>query len=71
MHLEIVWRNSEGRSPNLAKLERLVRDEYGSLYAVRRDGEVRTFELFAGCALRIHLSSGEHAWRQIQDSCRN
>jgi hypothetical protein len=50
MQLKIIWRNPEWVSHSRTKLERLVRDEYGSLFVVRRDGEIRTLELLSGGA---------------------
>jgi hypothetical protein len=45
MSLEIVWRNPESRPETNQRLERLVADDCGALYAVRSAEETTVFEL--------------------------
>ena len=45
MALEIVWRNPALRQETERWLERLMTDEYGVLYAIRSQHEIRMFEL--------------------------
>lgn len=50
MNLQIVWRNPELPAKTQSRLERLVVDEYGALYAIRCAEETRVFELLLGSA---------------------
>ncbi len=45
MALEIVWRNPASRPETHRRLECLVADDYGVLYAVRSADETTVFEL--------------------------
>jgi hypothetical protein len=45
MALEIVWRNPVLHPKTDQRLERLVADDYGVLYAVRSADETTVFEL--------------------------
>jgi predicted metal-dependent hydrolase len=45
MTLEIVWRNPSSPPANKRRVEQIVADEFGAIYAVRNANETITFEL--------------------------
>lgn len=50
MNLQIVWRNPAMPERAKSRLERLVKDEFGGVYAIRGANETRVFELLPGSA---------------------
>ena len=50
MALEIVWRNPIPPCEKKRRVEQLMVDEFGSLYAVRTADETVTFEVILGAA---------------------
>jgi hypothetical protein len=58
MALEIVWRNPFPLPRNHKKIEPIVVDAYGAVYAVRCADETEAFELIpGGAALKRHRGS--------------
>jgi len=45
MALQIVWRNPQWRPRRKALVEQIATDDYGALYAVRNENEMKVFEL--------------------------
>jgi hypothetical protein len=43
--MHIVWRNPATLSATKPQIEQLVADDYGAIYGVRIDGEIKAFEL--------------------------
>ena len=43
--LEIVWRNPVSTSAAKPRVEQLVTDQFGALYAIRKPNETIVFEL--------------------------
>lgn len=50
MNLQIAWRNPAPPARTESRLERLVKDEFGGVYAIRCAHENRVFELLLGSA---------------------
>lgn len=48
MNLQIVWRNRAMPERAKSRLERLMKDEFGGVYAIRGASETRVFELLPG-----------------------
>ena len=45
--LQVVWRNPLPPTKNISRLERLVLDEYGAVYAVHLADSTKVFEIFS------------------------
>ena len=50
MALEIVWRNPFPPGKTEKRVDQVVSDEFGALYAVRTEGETASFEVVLGGA---------------------
>ena len=50
LNLQIVWRNPQSRLTPKLRVEQVVQDAYGALYAVRRSDQVTVFELIVNRA---------------------
>jgi len=50
MALEIVWRNPFPPAKTEKRVDQVVADEFGALYAVRTEGETASFEMILGGA---------------------
>ena len=50
MTLEIIWRNPASRAVVKPRIEQLVADDFGAVYAVRSADETTVFEVVLGSA---------------------
>ena len=48
--MQIVWRNPQSHATPKPRVEQIVEDAYGALYAVRRSDEIKVFELIVSRA---------------------
>jgi hypothetical protein len=62
MALGIVWRNQIPFNCGDISVERIAKDEFGTVYEVRRPGRTLVFEVTYGCSLpRVRLARAHHA----------